>query len=73
MKRIGWTLPAIVGWLALAGCSFGAREVDQSPQRNYTADIDASLNHGPTSMRPGMAGLQEPLGAFPWELGNSRQ
>jgi hypothetical protein len=66
------TLAAIIAALALVGCDSGAREVDYSPQRNFTADIDASLNHGPTSSKPGMVGAQEPIGALPWEIGGSR-
>jgi len=67
------TLAAIVGVVALVGCSTGAREVDYTPQRAFSADIDASLNHGPTSAKPGMVDSQEPIGAFPWDLGASRQ
>lgn len=67
------TLAAIIGVALLVGCAGGAREVDYSPQRNYTADIDASLHHGPTAAKPGMVGAEEPIGAFPWEIGGSRQ
>jgi len=64
---------AIIATLALGGCDIGGREVDQSPQRNYSADINAALNHGPTSSKPGMNTTGEPIGAMPWEMGNSRQ
>lgn len=67
------TLAAIMAILLLVGCDTGAREVDYSPQRAYSADIDASRDHGPTSLKPGMLGSEEPVGAFPWDIGNSRQ
>jgi hypothetical protein len=67
------TLAAMIGVLALLGCSTGAREVDYSPQRAYSSDIDSSLNHGPTSSKPGMVDSEEPTGAFPWDIGSSRQ
>jgi tRNA G37 N-methylase TrmD len=67
------TLAAIIGVLALGGCDTGAREVELSPQRNYSADINAALNHGPTTGKPGMVSTGEPLGAMPWEIGNSRE
>ena len=73
MKLDRKALAAIIGTLLLVGCGTGAREVDYSPQRGYSADIDASLNHGPTSSKPGMLGSMEPVGAFPWDMGNSRQ
>ena len=73
MKRDRRTLAAIMSALLLTGCGTGAREVDYSPQRSYSADIDASRDHGPTSSKPGMLDSQEPVGAFPWEMGNSRQ
>jgi hypothetical protein len=66
-------LAALAGALLLVGCDIGARQVDYSPQRAFTADIDASLHHGPTASKPGMLGTEEPMGALPWELGGSRQ
>lgn len=54
---------------SLAGCAFGAREVEFPPERAYSADIAASLNHGPTAAEPGIVGSQEPLGALPWQIG----
>ena len=57
----------------LAACGDGAREVDYSPQRGYSSDIASALNHGPTASRPGMEGAEEPLGAMPWEIPDSRQ
>jgi hypothetical protein len=57
----------------MAGCDSGARDVDYTPQRAYIADISASLDHGPTALKPGMTGPQEPIGAFPWQIGESRQ
>ena len=59
--------------LALAGCEGGAREVDFTPQRAISSDINASLDHGPTAARPGMISSEEPQGAFPWDIGESRQ
>ena len=75
MKRRSSTLVAIAAALALGGCAgdIGAREIDRSPQRDYSADINASLHHGPTASKPGMIGTEEPLGAFPWDIGGSRQ
>jgi len=58
---------------ALAGCDGGGREVDFTPQRAISSDIDASLNHGPTASSPGMSTSEEPQGAFPWDIGQSRQ
>jgi hypothetical protein len=58
---------------ALAGCDSGAREVDYNPQRAISSDIDASLNHGPVASKPGMNSSEEPQGAFPWNLNESRQ
>ena len=66
-------LVAVVATLAIGGCDTGARDVEQSPQRNYSADINAALNHGPTSGKPGMNTTGEPLGAMPWEIGTDRQ
>ena len=67
------TLAAIVGALLLVGCDSSPHEVDYTPQRAFSADIDASLNHGPTASKPGMVGTQEPIGALPWEIGGNRQ
>ena len=51
---------------SLAACDIGAREVDYTPQRAYSADIDAALDHGPTAAHPGMLAREEPIGAMPW-------
>jgi hypothetical protein len=64
----------LLGGLALAGCDSGAREVDYSQQRGISSDISSSLEHGPTATNPGMTGgVQEPLGAMPWQIPTSRQ
>jgi hypothetical protein len=63
----------VLGAAALAACQNGAREVDYTPQRAISSDIDASLNHGPTASKPGMSSNEEPQGAFPWDIGQSRQ
>ena len=73
MGRCLGFLAALIAAVTLGGCNWGAREVDLSPQRNYSADINAALNHGPTSGKPGMTTTGEPLGALPWEIGSSRQ
>lgn len=66
-----WILaPAVLA--LLAGCS-GARDVDYSPARAIAADIDATHFRGATSLYPGMDARDEPLGAFPWQLGERRQ
>jgi hypothetical protein len=73
---MGWwgrMLIVALGAAALAGCDNGAREVDFTPQRAISSDIDASLNHGPTASKPGMSSSEEPQGAFPWDIGQSRQ
>jgi hypothetical protein len=69
----GRMLIVALGAAALAGCQNGAREVDYTPQRAISSDIDASLNHGPTASKPGMSSSEEPLGVFPWDIGQSRQ
>jgi hypothetical protein len=70
---MGRLLFAALLMAALAGCDIGAREVDYNPQRAISSDIDASLNHGPTASKPGMTTSEEPEGAFPWDLNQSRQ
>ena len=69
----GRMLFVVFGAWALVGCEGGAREVDFTPQRAISSDIDASLNHGPTASTPGMSSSEEPQGAFPWDIGQSRQ
>jgi len=54
--------------LGLAGCSGGASEADYTPQREYSADISAALNHGPVASSPGMRQGDEPIGVFPWDM-----
>ena len=61
-----WLGIAMLG-AAVAGCSIGAREVDYSPQRGYSADINAALDHGPTATQPGVSERGEPIGAVPWQ------
>ena len=68
-----WLIAAAAIPLALAGCSLGARQADYSPQRDYSADIAAALNHGPTSAEPGIVGREEPIGALPWDIGQRHQ
>jgi len=65
---MAWRVPVLLAATAivLAACSGGAREVDYSPQRGYSADINAALNHGPTAAQPGMLAREEPIGAIPW-------
>jgi hypothetical protein len=65
MRRFRDVLFAMAA-IALAACGIGAREVDRSPQRNFSADIAAALDHGPTATHPGMLARQEPIGAIPW-------
>ncbi|HXQ53639.1 MAG TPA: hypothetical protein VN802_21280 [Stellaceae bacterium] len=64
----GRMFAAMLGALALLGCSGAPLGDTNTQQRGISTDIDASLNHGPTAGRPGMIGSQEPVGAFPWEI-----
>jgi hypothetical protein len=73
MRFDGRMIAAGLAALLLAGCSQGARQVDYSPQRAFSSDIANSLNRGPTAAKPGMQGAQEPLGALPWQIPDSRQ
>ncbi len=68
-----FALAAFLAVLALGGCDTGARQVDYSQQRAISSDISNSLDRGPTAGKPGMMGIQEPLGAMPWEINQSRQ
>lgn len=63
-----WRIPVLMAVMAtaLAACDIGARDVDYTPQRAYSADIDAALNHGPTAANPGIMAREEPIGAIPW-------
>jgi hypothetical protein len=64
---------AVVGLFVLAGCGGGAGTVNLTPQRQISSDISASMGRGgPTAAKPGMLGTQEPVGAFPWEIGGNR-
>ena len=65
-----WRIPVLLAVMAmtLAACDTGARDVDYSPQRAYSADIDAALNHGPTASHPGIVAREEPIGAIPWRI-----
>jgi hypothetical protein len=67
------TVAAIAALALLGGCGDSAREVDYTPQRGISADIDAARLAGPTALRPGMAARGEPLGAFPWRLDERHQ
>jgi hypothetical protein len=59
--------------LAVSGCVYesgaagdnAAANIDNSQQRGISADIDASLNHGPTSAEPGSKGTSDQIGALP--------
>lgn len=68
-----WLVGTCLAALALAGCDSGARQVDYSQQRGISSDISNSLDRGPTAAQPGVTGAQEPLGALPWDISNSRQ
>ena len=67
-REVG-ALLAVVAACAVCGCGTGASDANYNPQRGISTDISASLNHGPTAAYPGMAGNQEPMGAFPWDIG----
>jgi hypothetical protein len=54
--------------LAAAGCSQGARDVEYTPARAISADIDASRQIGPTPRTRGQMLRDEPYDALPWEL-----
>ena len=69
MRRETSALVALMAACAVCGCGLAASDVDFNPQRGISTDISASLYHGPTASYPGMVGREEPLGAFPWELG----
>jgi hypothetical protein len=67
----GKAFAALLGALALLGCGSDNGTVgmaDNPSQRGISADISASLDHGPTAVRPGMIGSEEPVGAFPWQI-----
>jgi hypothetical protein len=66
------TLAAIIAAMALTGCVNAASDADYSQQRGISADITGTLNKGPTASKPGMEGVQEPIGALPWESSSSR-
>ena len=51
---------------ALAGRA--GPDIDYSPSRAISADIDAVHDTGPTSLYPGEAPRDEPNGAFPWRI-----
>ncbi len=54
---------------SLAGCAFGAREVEFPPERGYSADIAASLNHGPTAAGLASSAARSRSARFPWQIG----
>jgi hypothetical protein len=51
---------------ALAACAGG--DINYSQQRAISQDIDASFDHGPTSLSPGENPRDEPDGAYPWRI-----
>jgi hypothetical protein len=53
--------------VVLGGCS-GARDVDYSPSRGISADIDATYQTGATALMQGRTTEGEPYGSFPWQL-----
>jgi hypothetical protein len=73
----------MIRWLGIAalgllvGCAGGARDVDYPPDRGISADIAATHSADSSSLFPGMntsAGEDsEPLGLFPWQLGERHQ
>jgi hypothetical protein len=53
--------------MALAGCSFGARDVDTSPSRAIASDMAATQQSSPSAIR-GQRARDEPYDATPWEI-----
>jgi hypothetical protein len=63
----------IVGMLiAIGGCD-GARDVDYSPSRGISADIDATYETGATALMRGRTTQSEPYGSMPWQLDERHQ
>ena len=52
MRSHEFAMIALASVLLICGCSDDARNADFSQQNAIEADIDASLNHGPTASRP---------------------
>ena len=59
--------------LGLGACTLGARDVDYSRDRGISDDISAVYNNGPTALQPGKQARDEPVGAYPWEIGARHQ
>ena len=68
--RVG--LP-VLALLLVAGCANGARDVDYTPDRGISADIDATHARGSTDINPGVTETGEPLGAIPWQIDERHQ
>jgi len=63
-------LSPLVMLALLAGCAGGATDVEYTPQRSISADIDASHLRGSTGNYPGIGGRTESVDVIPWRLGD---
>ena len=61
MRQMMWSVLVVVG-LSVSACEYAV------PSRRISADIDASLWNGPTSLYPGrtLDLRDEPQGVVPW-------
>ena len=68
---IAWPArPLVLAGMAilLAACA----DVDVSPERAISSDIDAVHDTGSGSTEPGIVDRREPFGSLPWELDERR-
>jgi hypothetical protein len=72
MQRRGSFL-AVIGVTVIAGCATGAGDVDKSPERGISADIDASHQTSPQLLQRGQIEHDEPGDAFPWQFDERHQ
>lgn len=66
MTRPPWMFLIIGATAALTACAAG--DIDYSQQSAISQDIDASFDHGPTSLNPGENPRDEPDGAYAWRI-----
>jgi hypothetical protein len=66
-------LLSLVAAVLVAGCAGGASDVDYTPERGISADIEATHESNPQLLKHGQIEHDEPYDAFPWRLDQRHQ